>query len=128
MNFKSDHQWARADDPRRCDTERKRSRSLVRSEQKIAGSIRGWACEGRIEVISVLRVLIDVRSGAARFEVAVRAQSIQRAMNIVGARYPGGYVRVKFPIDPAAFFVNDLAAAEELIEYERPQGIAAWSE
>jgi len=73
----------------------------------------------------VLRVLIDVRSGAARFEVAVQAQSIQRAMNIVGARYPGACVRVKFPIDPAAFFVNDLAAAEELIEYERPQGIAA---
>jgi hypothetical protein len=76
-------------------------------------------------VISVVRVLIDVRSGAARFEVAVQAQSIQRALSIVGARYPGGYVGVKFPVDPAAFFVNDLAAAEELIELKKPQGIAA---
>ena len=73
----------------------------------------------------MVRVVMDVRNGAARFEVAVQAQSIQRAISIVGTRYPGGYVTVKFPIDPSAFFVDDLAAAERLTEFGKVRRLAA---
>ncbi len=42
------------------------------------------------------KVSIEVRSGAARFRVAVRAESIRRAVSLVGERYPDHAVRVKF--------------------------------
>ncbi len=45
----------------------------------------------------MVKVSIEVRSGAARFDVAVRAESIRRAVELVGGRYPGRDVRVKFP-------------------------------
>jgi hypothetical protein len=70
----------------------------------------------------VVRVSIEVRSGAARFDVAVQAKSIQRALRIVGAHHPGSDVRVRFPIDPEAFFVEDPASpsgSAELGKWER---------
>jgi hypothetical protein len=57
----------------------------------------------------VVKVSIEVRNGAARFDVAVQAESIDRAVSLVGKRYPDGNVRVKFPIDAEGFFVNDSA-------------------
>ncbi len=54
----------------------------------------------------MVRVMIEVGSGAYRFGVAVRAESIQRAMSLVEGQYPRGEVRVKFPIDPESFFVK----------------------
>lgn len=45
----------------------------------------------------MVKVSIEVRSGVARFDVAVRAESIRRAVELVGGRYPGRDVRVKFP-------------------------------
>ena len=47
----------------------------------------------------MVKVSIEVRDGAARFNVAVRAESVQRAVSIVRERYLGRSVRVKFPID-----------------------------
>lgn len=70
-------------------------------------------------------VSIEVSSGAARFHVAVRAESIQRAASIAAARYPGGDCRVKCPIDPEGFFVNDAAAGAGIVGFERPDVIAA---
>ncbi len=58
----------------------------------------------------MVKVSIEVRKGATRFDVAVRAESIRRALDIVGGRYPGGAVRVKFPIDPGPFFAEGSAA------------------
>jgi hypothetical protein len=58
----------------------------------------------------VVKVSVEVRSGAARFEVAVRAESITRALNLVKKRYPGRVAQVKFPIDPEGFFVKAPAA------------------
>ncbi|MBA3472362.1 MAG: hypothetical protein H0T57_03890 [Rubrobacter sp.] len=75
--------------------------------------------------IQVVEVSIEVRSGAARFHVAVRAESIQRATSIVATRYPGGDRRVKFPIDPEGFFVNDAAAGAGIVDLERADLIAA---
>ncbi len=52
----------------------------------------------------MVKVSIEVHNGAALFEVAVRAQSIERAVWVVRGSYPGCAVRVKFPIDPEGFF------------------------
>ncbi len=76
-------------------------------------------------MIQVVEVSIEVSSGAARFHVAVRAESIQRAASIVAARYPGEDCRVKFPIDPEGFFVSDAAARAGIVGLERPNVIAA---
>jgi hypothetical protein len=73
----------------------------------------------------VVKVSIEVRNGAARFSVAVRAESIRRAVSIVGDRYPGGDIRVKFPIDPEGFFVKDSAARAGIVEVEQPEKAAA---
>jgi hypothetical protein len=76
-------------------------------------------------VIQVVKVSIEVSSGAARFHVAVRAESIQRAASIVATRYPGGNCRVKLPIDPQGFFMNETAAGAGIVGLERPNVIAA---
>ena len=73
----------------------------------------------------MVRISIEVRSGAARFDVAVQAESIQRAMNLVRQRYPNGSVKVRFPIEPESFFVEDIAARAEQIEFEVPQNKTA---
>ena len=57
------------------------------------------------------KVSIEVHSKRARFTVAVQAKSLQRALSLVAARYPGSVAKVKFPpIDPEGFFVEDSAA------------------
>ena len=58
----------------------------------------------------MVKVSIDVHSGTARFAVAVLAKSIQQALSIVAAQYPGSDVKIKFPINPEGFFVEDSAA------------------
>jgi hypothetical protein len=45
------------------------------------------------------KISVEVRSGAARFTVAVQARSIQQALDIAATRYPGNAVTVKLPID-----------------------------
>lgn len=75
----------------------------------------------------MVKVCVEARSGAARFKVSVRAESIRRALSLVGERYPKGEAEVKFPIDPEGFFVEDSAASRgEPIRFEAPeQRIAA---
>jgi hypothetical protein len=58
----------------------------------------------------MVKVSIDVHSGTARFAVAIKAKSIQQALSVVATRYPSSVTRVKFPIDPESFFVEDSAA------------------
>jgi hypothetical protein len=73
----------------------------------------------------VVRVSIEVRNGAARFNVAVLAGSIRRALSIAENRYPGSDVKVEFPIDPNDFFVKDPAAKEGPIEFKKRGRMAA---
>jgi hypothetical protein len=73
----------------------------------------------------MVKISIEVRYRAARFEVAVQALSIQQAMSCVRERYPNTDVRVRFPIDPEGFFVKDPAARVGLIEGEQPELRAA---
>ena len=52
----------------------------------------------------MVKVSIEVRSGAARFRVGVRAESIERAVSLMEKRFPNRNVKVCFPIDPEGFF------------------------
>ena len=55
----------------------------------------------------MVRISVEVSSGAARFRVSVQAQSIERALEIVARQNPGKECEVTFPIDPETFFVED---------------------
>ena len=69
----------------------------------------------------MVRVMIEVDSGSARFRVAVRAQNIQRAVSLAKTRYSSSNIRVVFPIDPEGFFGKDPATQAELVELEMPE-------
>ncbi len=55
----------------------------------------------------MIRVSVELRNGASQFRVAVQAESIERALEIVKRYNPGKDCRVAFPIDPETFFVGD---------------------
>ena len=71
----------------------------------------------------MVRVSIEVLSEATSFTVAVQAESIQRAVSLVGDSYPAsGDVRVVFPIEPEGFFVEDVVTPQAgRDEFEVPQ-------
>jgi hypothetical protein len=73
----------------------------------------------------MVKVSVEVRSGAARFDVAVQAESIQRAISLVRGRYPKANVRVRFPIEPESFFVKDRPARSGIVGLEHPAVVAA---
>jgi hypothetical protein len=73
----------------------------------------------------MVRVSIEVYDGAARFGVAVQAENLQRALNLAAARYPYGRVRLRFPIDPESFFVEDSTARAGVVSLEQRDGLAA---
>jgi hypothetical protein len=73
----------------------------------------------------MVKVSIEVRSGAARFDVGVQAESIQRAVGFMRKRYPKGSVNVRFPIEPERFFVEDPKARTEIVGLELPARVAA---
>jgi hypothetical protein len=55
----------------------------------------------------MIRISVQVSSGAARFRVMVQAESIERALEIVARQNPREECKVPFPIDPETFFVED---------------------
>ncbi len=55
----------------------------------------------------MIRISVQVSSGAARFRVAIQAETIERALEIVARQNPGKECKVTFPIDPETFFVED---------------------
>ena len=63
----------------------------------------------------MVRITVEVGSGAVRYRVAVQAASIRRALEIVERLNPGSDPRVTFPIDAETFFVRDPAAMVGLI-------------
>ena len=71
----------------------------------------------------MIRVRIEVHSGAARFGVAVQAESIRRALSVVESRCPGRKCQVKFPIEPEGFFLEGAGARAGT--FERPKEMAA---
>ena len=73
----------------------------------------------------MVRVPIRIREGASCFDVSVQALSICRAVRIAADRYPNADVRVSFPIDAEAFFVEEPGTRAELLRRERPERVAA---
>ncbi len=63
----------------------------------------------------MVRISVEVSSGAARFSVSVQAQSIERALEIVERHNPGKNCKVRFPIDAEAFFVEGGVAKVEAV-------------
>ena len=55
----------------------------------------------------MIKIAIEVKSGAARFKVALVAESIEGALEIAKRYNPGKECKVVFPSDPAVFFVED---------------------
>ena len=60
----------------------------------------------------MVRISVEVSSGAARFRVSVQAQSIERALEIAQRQNPGKDCEVRFPIDAGSFFVEDDGVAK----------------
>ncbi len=71
------------------------------------------------------KVSIEVRNRVTRFSVAVQAESIERAVSLVGGLHPKSVIRVKLPIAPQGFSVKLSAARAEPIGYEPQELIAA---
>jgi hypothetical protein len=72
----------------------------------------------------MVKLSVEVRSGAARFRIGVQAESIRKALSVAAARYPHGEVGVIFPIEPGGFFVKGPALAG-VIETEHLKELAA---
>jgi len=59
----------------------------------------------------MVRIAVQARSGAARFSVAVQAESIERALEIAKKRDLGRNSEATFPLNPEVFFAAEPAAA-----------------
>ena len=55
----------------------------------------------------MVKASLEVREGADSFEVTAHADSISQAVGATEQRFPGGEVRVVFPIDGDEFFGGD---------------------
>jgi hypothetical protein len=67
-------------------------------------------CALGAEGCQMVRSAVQVRSGAARFSVAVQAESIERALEIAKKQNLGRNYDVTFPINSQAYFVAEPAA------------------
>lgn len=73
----------------------------------------------------MVKVSVEVRSGTARFRVGVQAESIRKALSMVGGRYPRGKVRLVLPIEPEGFFVREPNAVAGMVTTEQTLSEAA---
>jgi hypothetical protein len=59
----------------------------------------------------MIRVWVEVNYGSRdRFRAEVQAETIERALHLILASYPGCQCEVLFPIDPETFFAGDEGA------------------
>ena len=56
---------------------------------------------------TIIKISIEVRSSAARFKVALVAESIEGALEMAKRYNPGKECKVVFPIDLESFFAGD---------------------
>lgn len=64
----------------------------------------------------MVRVTVEVRDGGDPLAVMVLASSIRAAERLARSRFPGGDVRVVFPIDGESFFAADAREGDDLPE------------
>ena len=55
----------------------------------------------------MIKIFIEVRSGTARYKVALLAESIEGALEMAKRYNPGKECKVVFSMDPEAYFVED---------------------
>ena len=72
-----------------------------------------------MEQQKMVKISVEARSGTVRFRVGVQAESIRRALSIVGGRYPRGEVRIAFPIEPEGFLVREPSAPAGMVGSEQ---------
>src|SRR5215210_457394 len=63
----------------------------------------------------VIRVSVEVCSGATRFRATVCAEGIEQALSVVSAHYPSAEATVLFPIDPEVFFAKGSALVPSVV-------------
>ena len=78
-----------------------------------------------MEQQQMVKISVEVRSGTARFRVGVQAESIRRALSMVGGRYPRGEVRVAFPTEREGYFVREPSAPAGMVGSEPAHAEAA---
>ena len=61
----------------------------------------------------MVRVSVEICSGAARFKASVLAESIERAVSLAKAHHPRCQVSLVFPIEPENFFVNSTTSVSD---------------
>jgi len=64
----------------------------------------------------VIRISVEVGRSDPQFKTTVEAQSIEQAVSIAGARYPGREIRMLFPIDPEEFFDSGKLRLHDKVE------------
>ncbi len=67
----------------------------------------------------MIKISVEVGRGAARYRIAVQAESIERALEIVERQNPGCEAKVAFLIDPEVFYVCDTVATTRLVDQEQ---------
>ncbi len=72
----------------------------------------------------MIRILVEVSSGTARFRAVVQAESVEQAVGVARARYPGSEVGVLFPSDPKTFFAQGLDPSSEQVWPDMPEEAA----
>jgi hypothetical protein len=72
----------------------------------------------------MIQVQLEFRSGATRFWVSARAASIQRAVSVARARYPGSKVRLVSPVEPETSFDGAASGEAESVGVQMPESVA----
>lgn len=74
----------------------------------------------------MVRVSIEVRKGATRFDVSIRARSPARAVNLVEGWYSGGDSRARFSTDyPQSLLAEDLDEQAGMVGFGQLAWVAA---
>jgi hypothetical protein len=73
----------------------------------------------------MVKISVEVRSGAARFRVGVQARSIHKALSLVGGMYPRGVVGVAFPVEPQGIFERGTSAPAGVVGHGHTRRAAA---
>ena len=69
---------------------------------------------GTFGTANMIRVSVELCSGATRFRTPVWAESVERAVRLAETRYPEFEARLLIPIEPETFFAGDPIAAEKV--------------
>lgn len=59
----------------------------------------------------MIRVRVEIENEEDLVVLAVQAHSIGQALKMAGEIFPGGELRVAFPLNPDGFFVRDSSSA-----------------